>query len=182
MPVTISASTVSQIRAIVITCIATFLLLYTFSDIFHLTPKPGSPNVEHAPPTDTLAPSQPVEQAGSKPEDGAEHGSEKVPISEDVILHGVSVFMPDNFVKHLVLPRMSNEDTTWLTYLSEDLNIIIKPYLIDPDESNIVPGTLTVPVNKVNPAALHVLTPGRLTKLQGPRSASISNLHNRALR
>ena len=59
--------------------------------------------------------------------------------------------MPDNFVKHLVLPRMSSEVTTWLTYLSEDLNIITKTYLIDPEESNIAPGTLAVSVNKVNP-------------------------------
>jgi len=57
VPVTISASTVSQVRAIVITCVATFLVLYTFSSIFHLTPTPASSNVEHHPPTDTLAPS-----------------------------------------------------------------------------------------------------------------------------
>ena len=43
-----------------------------------------------------------------------EHESGEVPILEDIILRGVSVFMPDNFVKHLVLPRMSSEDTTWL--------------------------------------------------------------------
>lgn len=36
MPVTILALTISQVRAIVITCVATFLVLYTFSDIFHL--------------------------------------------------------------------------------------------------------------------------------------------------
>jgi len=133
VPVTISASTVSQVRAIVITCVATFLVLYTFSSIFHLTPTPASSNVEHHPPTDTLAPLPPVEQASSKPEDSkpgdeVEYGSEEFPISEDVIPHGVSVIMPDNFVKHLVVPHMSSEDVTWFTYLSEDLNIIAKPY------------------------------------------------------
>jgi len=161
MLVTVSASTVSRARAIVITCVATFLLLYTFSGIFHSTPTPGPSNVEHHPPTDTLAPSRPVEQAGSKPEGKVEYESEEDPISEDVIPHGVSVFMPDNFVKHLVVPRMSSEDVTWLTYLSEDLNIITKTYLIDSDKSNTPPGTLTVPINKVNPAPHpHVPTPG----------------------
>ena len=72
--------------------------------------------------------------------------------------------MPDNFVKHLVLPRMSTEDTTLLTYLSEDLNIITKTYLIDTNKRKTAPGTLTVPVNKVNPAAVHVLIPGKVTK------------------
>jgi len=182
MPVTVSASTVSQARAIVITCVATLLVLYTFSGISHLTPTPGSSIVEHRPPTDTLAPSRPVEQAGSKPGDEVGHRSEEVPISEDLIPHGVSVFMPDNFVKHLVVPRMSSEDVTWLTYLSEDLNIITKTYLIDSDKSNTPPGTLTVPINKVNPALPHVPIPWRLTKLQGSRGAGISNLHNRLLR
>ena len=184
MLVTVSASTVSQARrAIVITCVATFLVLYTFSGIPHLTPTPASSNLEHHPPTDTLSPSRPVEQAGSKPGDEVGYGSEEVPISEDLIPHGVSVFMPDSFVKHLVVPRMSSEDVTWLTYLSEDLNIMAKTYLIDSDKSNTPPGTLTVPINKVNPPRPpHAPTPRRLTKLQGPRSAGISNLHNRLLR
>ena len=72
--------------------------------------------------------------------------------------------MPDNFVKHLVLPRMSSEDTTWFTYLSEDLNIITKTYLIDPEKSNIAPRTLTVPVCKVYPTVPHVSIPRRLIK------------------
>ena len=114
MPVTILASAVSQVRAIVITCVATFLVLCTFSDISHINPTPGSSNVEYPPPADTLAPSQPVKQPVSKPEDEVEHESKEVPILEDVILHGASVFMPNNFVKHLVPPRMSSEDTTWL--------------------------------------------------------------------
>ena len=84
--------------------------------------------------------------------------------------------MPDNFVKHLVLPRMSTDDTTWHTYLSEDLSIVTKTYLINPNKSKTAPGTLTVPINKLNPAALHVLILGKLTKLQGPRGAGISNL------
>ena len=50
MPVIILVLTVSQVRAIVITCVATFLVLYTFSDIFHLTPTPGSSNAEYPPP------------------------------------------------------------------------------------------------------------------------------------
>jgi len=81
--------------------------------IFPLTPTLASSNVEHYPPTDTLAPSRRVEQAGSKPEDSepgdeVEYQSEEFPISEDVIPYGVSVFMPDNFVKHIVVPRMSS--------------------------------------------------------------------------
>ena len=92
--------------------------------------------MQNTPPTDTLVPSQPAEQPVSKLEDEVEHESEEVLISGDVILHGVSVLMPDNFVKHLVLPRMSSEDKTWLTYLSEDLNIITKTYLVDPEKAS----------------------------------------------
>jgi len=116
------------------------------------------------PPYRYTRPLPPVEQASSKPEDSkpgdeVEYGSEEFPISEDVIPHGVSVIMPDNFVKHLVVPHMSSGDVAWFTYLSEDLNIIAKPYFIDSDKSNTPPGTLTVPINKVNPAPPHLPIP-----------------------
>ncbi|KAG0135073.1 hypothetical protein HOY82DRAFT_552482 [Tuber indicum] len=156
MPVTILASTVSQVRAIVITCVVTFFVLYTLSGIYHSTPKPGSSSIESHPRTNNLAPDGPVEQAGPKPEDEPEDASEEIPIEEEVIPHGVSVFMPDNFAKHLVLPRMRSEDVTWLTYLSEDLNIITKTYLIDPDEGDTLPSTLTVPINKGHEAQAYL--------------------------
>ncbi|PWW75958.1 hypothetical protein C7212DRAFT_193723 [Tuber magnatum] len=156
MPVTILAATVSQVRAIVVTCVVTFFVLHAFFDIFGSTPELDSSGIEFHSGTDRPAPSRPAERVGSEPEDEPEQVNEGVPISEDDIPHGISVFMPDNFVKHLVLPRMSGEDVTWLTYFPEDLNILTKTYLVDPDNGNTLPGTLTVPINKGHEAQAYL--------------------------
>ncbi|RPB01294.1 hypothetical protein L873DRAFT_1677084 [Choiromyces venosus 120613-1] len=157
MPVTITSATISQARAILITCAITFVVLFTFSHVFDsppLSPAKGGEEsgVEfHHTRANRLAPSRAVKQG-----DPPGSVSEEIPISEDVIPHGVSVFTADNFVKHLVLPRMRSEDVTWLTYLPEDLNIIPKTYLIDPDKDITLPGTLTVPINKGHEAQAYL--------------------------
>ncbi|CUS10053.1 unnamed protein product [Tuber aestivum] len=156
MPVTILASTVSQIRAIVVTCVVTFFVLCTFSDVFGSTPEPDSSSIKFHRGAGRFAPSRAVERAVSNPEGEPEHAGGEAPISADDIPHGVSVFMPDNFVKHLVLPRTSSEDVTWLTYLPEDLNIVPKTYLVDPDKDSVLPGTRTVPINKGHEAQAYL--------------------------
>lgn len=121
--------TLSQTRALFISCLLTGLIVYTLSSRFQ------------TPPLTTVAP---VGRPGGMYVSDLAYGEDEVAIP-----HGISVFKPDNYKKHLVLPRMSNEDVSWLTYLPAEMNIAPKTYLVDADLSNPPAGALTTPVNKV---------------------------------
>lgn len=60
-----------------------------------------------------------------------------------------TVFAPDGYEKHLVIPSMAKEDISWVRHLPEDLNIVLKNYVMDAKGKKVRPGALTVPINKV---------------------------------
>lgn len=147
MTMTINMGTLSQTRALIVSCLLTGLIVYTLSSRFQ------SPSIT------AVAPA-PSSGGSSYNGIGADLYGEEIP-------HGISVFKLDNYKKHLVLPRMQDEDVSWLTYLPPELNITPKTYLVDADLSNPPAGALTTPMNKVTPPKPYlrsILTTTRATK------------------
>ncbi|KAH0613053.1 uncharacterized protein H6S33_009433 [Morchella sextelata] len=122
---TIQMGTLSQTRSLLFSCLLTALVVYTLSTRFSSPPRGFVPT------------------SGYSPELGRPYGED-----EEVIPHGISVFKPDGYRKHLVLPRMSNEDVSWLTYLPPEMMITPKPYIVDADLDNPPVGAMTTPINK----------------------------------
>lgn len=123
---TIQMGTLSQTRSLLFSCLLTALVVYTLSTRFSSPPRGFVPT------------------SGYSPELGRPYAED-----EEVIPHGISVFKPDGYKKHLVLPRMSNEDVSWLTYLPPEMMITPKPYIVDADLRNPPVGAMTTPINKV---------------------------------
>lgn len=91
---------------------------------------------------------------GSKSNWGRAKVSDKVGGGEGVSVGGgaagyQTVFAPDGYEKHLVIPSMAKEDISWVRHLPEDLNIVLKNYVMDAKGKKVRPGALTVPINKV---------------------------------
>lgn len=82
------------------------------------------------------------------------------PLAPAPIPHGISVFDFDPYQKHLVVPRLASEDVFWLTYFPPEMQITLKPYLVDAGkEEEEEAGVLTTPVNKVRLFCSILLSP-----------------------
>lgn len=132
MVITINMGTLSRTRAVLASSLLAGLVLYTLSSGLSLSPRPAPPTL-----TSTSTPTPPL----------------AVPIP-----HGISVFEFDPYEKHLVVPRLASEDVFWLTYFPPEMQITLKPYLVDAgkgEEKEV--GALTTPVNKVRMIILYYI-------------------------
>lgn len=120
MVITINMGTLSRARAVLASSLVAGLVLYTLSSGLSARPAPSPPPPPPPPPP---------------------------PLPPAPIPHGISVFDFDPYEKHLVVPRLASEDVFWLTYFPPEMQITLKPYLVDAGKEDV--GVLTTPVNKV---------------------------------